>query len=98
PVKAVALRAHVLLWEREIPKGQGITGLWRPVPPENSQSAALPFLAAGDSVYSFRQEGSSLTGTVEGVGTSFTGGSDIPAAIMNGKIDGSAINFKAGNS
>jgi len=32
PAKSVALRAQVPVWEREVPKGSGITGLWRPVP------------------------------------------------------------------
>ena len=96
--KPVPLPPQVATWEREVPKGDGVTGLWRPVPVAGgSESAALPFLAA-DSVYSFRQEGSNLIGTVEGTGASFTGGSDVPAPIVNGKIEDNAINFKAGSS
>src|SRR6478672_11057098 len=31
PAKAVKLRPQVAVWQREIPKGSGVTGLWRPV-------------------------------------------------------------------
>jgi len=97
PVKAVTLRPQVPLWEREIPKGEGVTGLWRPIPPEaGSESSALP--PVGDAIYSFKQEGSSLTGTVEGTGATFFGGGDVPAPIANGNINGSIISFKAGTS
>jgi len=97
PVKAVTLRPQVAPWEREIPKGEGVTGLWRPVPLEGDSESFAPSPAV-DSVYSFKQEGNSLTGTVEGTATSFFGGGDVPAPIVNGNIDGSAISFKAGNS
>ena len=96
-VKAATLRPQVPRWERKIPQGEGITGLWRPAPADGgSESSAPP--AIGDSIYSFKQEGSSLTGTVEGTGASFFGGGDIPAPIEAGKIDGSAISFRVGNS
>jgi beta-galactosidase len=97
PVKAVTLRPQVPLWEREIPKGEGITGLWRPIPPANVSglSAQPPF---ADSIYSFKQEGGSLTGTMEGTGANFFGGGDVPAPIVNGTINGSVISFKAGSS
>jgi len=97
PVKAVTLRPQVALWEREIPKGNGVTGLWRPTPPGGSSDSSAPS-AVGDFVYSFKQEGSSLTGVVEGTGGSFFGGGDAPAPVMNGKIDGNSISFQAGNS
>jgi beta-galactosidase len=93
--KAAALRPQVATWEREVPKGEGITGLWRPV---SDGALKLWFLGSGDSVYSFKQEGSSLRGAVEGTGMSFTGGSDAPAPIVNGKIEGDAISFKAGGN
>ena len=56
PGKAVTLRPHVPVWEREVPKGEGITGLWRPIPPEaGSDSSTLP--PPADSIFSFRQQG-----------------------------------------
>jgi beta-galactosidase len=91
--KTVSLRPQLAAWERELPKGEGITGLWRPISDGASQ---IWFLAGGDSIYSFKQEGGSLSGSVEGTGMSFTGGTDTPAPIVNGKIDGSGISFKAG--
>jgi beta-galactosidase len=94
--KAVTLRPQVAAWEREIPKGSGITGLWRPEPA--GRSGILAFLAGGDSVYSLQQDGSSLTGSVEGTGVSFIGGSDVPAPVVEGKVNGSAVSFKVGGS
>jgi beta-galactosidase len=96
-VKAAELRPHVAVWKREVPKGDGITGLWRPVPME-AGSAIMEFIGGASSVYSFQQNGGSLTGSVEGTNVNFTGGSDVPAPIVNGKIDGSAIEFKAGSN
>jgi beta-galactosidase len=94
--KAVDLRPHVAVWEREVPQGAGVTGLWRPAPREGSNSGIMEFIGGSNSVYSFRQDGSSLSGTVEGTSVNFTGGSDVPAPIVNGKIDGNAIEFKVG--
>jgi beta-galactosidase len=91
--KAAMLRPQVAMWGRKVPQGEGITGLWRPISDAASQ---LWFLESGDSIYSFKQEGNNLTGEVEGTGMSFTGGSDAPAPIVNGKIEGDAISFKAG--
>jgi len=93
--KAATLRPQVATWEREVPKGEGITGLWRPV---SDGASKLWFLGSGDSIYSFKQEGSNLTGAVEGTGMSFTGGSDAPAPIVNGKVEAGAITFKAGGN
>jgi beta-galactosidase len=96
--KSVTLRPQVAVWEREVPTGSGITGLWRPEPlPEGSQ--VLAFLAGGDSVYSLKQDGSTLSGSVEGAGVSFIAGMDVPAPVVDGKVEGSSISFKAaGNS
>ncbi len=93
--KAVALRPQVAVWEREVPTGAGVTGLWRPAPMEGG-SEIMEFVGGSNSVYAFKQEGSNLTGTVEGASVNFTGGSDVPAPIVNGKIDGGAIEFKVG--
>jgi beta-galactosidase len=78
--KAVTLRSQVAAWEREVPAGTGITGLWRPV-------------GAGQ-IFTFRQNGNSLTGSVEGGGR---GGGDTPIAIQDGKLEGANISFNAAN-
>lgn len=93
PVKSVALRPQVSVWEREVPKGEGVTGSWRPEPPAEFSGPSL-----GDTLFSFKQEGSTLSGVVEGVGTNFFGGGDVPIPIANGSIDGSSLSFKAGNN
>ncbi len=92
-VKAVTLRSQVATWEREVPKGEGITGLWRPEPASESSAPSV-----GDSLFSLKQEGNNLSGTVEGVGTNFFGGSDVPTPITNGTINGGSLSFKAGNN
>jgi beta-galactosidase len=89
--KAVSLRLQVPVWEREVPIGTGITGLWRPA------------TVAGnvDSVYTFRQNGNILTGSVEssgGGGFGPGGGGPMSGPIEDGKIDGSNISFRAGNT
>jgi beta-galactosidase len=81
--KAVKLRPQVPVWEREVPSGPGVTGLWRP-----ASGAAM-------QVFTLRQNGSALTGTVEG-GAGPGGGA--PAAIQDGKVEGAAISFRAGNA
>jgi beta-galactosidase len=92
---AVKLRPQAPVWEREVPSGPGITGLWRTAPATAAASFG-GFGAPPSPVFTFRQNGSALTGTVEaGGGGGFGGGSDTPAAIENGKVDGGNISFNA---
>ena len=96
--KSVKLRPQVAVWEREIPKGAGITGLWRPAP-AGEGSELLAFVTGGGTmVFTLRQDGSDLTGTVEGTGGGFFGGTDAPIPIKEGKIDGTSVSFKAANN
>jgi beta-galactosidase len=96
--KGVTLRPQVAVWEREVPAGSGITGLWRPVPATDG-SGLLAFLAGGGTmVFSLRQDGNNLTGSVEGTGGGFFGGNDVPIPIAEGKVDGNSVSFKAGNN
>jgi beta-galactosidase len=89
--KGVPLRPQVGTWEREVPKGPGITGLWRPI---------VGSVGAGNGtmLFTLREDGDKLTGTVEGTGGGFFGASDGGTPISNGKIDGKSIYFKAGNN
>ena len=96
--KAVMLRPQIAVWEREVPTGAGITGLWRPVPAADSNPMAA-FLGGGNNmVFTLRQDGDNLTGTVEGGNGGFFGGSDVPAEITEGKVADRSISFKAGTA
>jgi beta-galactosidase len=97
--KAVALRPQVAVWEREAPVGAGITGLWRPAPGSPGATGMMAFLVGdGSTLFSLRQDGSTLTGGVEGMGGGFFGGSDAAIPIAEGKVDGQSVSFKVGGS
>jgi beta-galactosidase len=97
--KGMTLRPQVAVWQREVPKGSGITGLWRPVPTAAGDTGILALLrGAGSSAFTLRQDGSNLTGTVEGTGAGFFSGADVPVPITDGKVDGAQVSFKAGNN
>ncbi len=91
--RASTLRPQVAVWAREAPSGPGVTGLWRPMPPAAGATLGM-FGGGADTVYTFRQEGGRLTGSVEGG----AGGGDTPVTIEEGKVDGGSISFRAGNS
>ena len=94
--KAVKLRPQVAVWEREVPAGAGITGLWRPAPMAAAAGrGGGGFGGGGNQVFSFRQNGNALSGTVEGGGGRGGGGGDTPIAIEDGKLDGANISFSA---
>ena len=95
--KAVKLRPQVAVWEREVPAGAGITGLWRPAPMAAAAGrGGGGFGGGGNQVFSFRQNGNALSGTVEGGGGGRGGGGgDTPIAIEDGKLDGANISFSA---
>jgi beta-galactosidase len=99
--KAVKLRPQVPVWEREVPTGSGITGLWR-VAPAAAPAGFGMFGGGSSQVFTFRQNGNGLTGTVEGGfggrgGGGGGGGGEAPAAIENGKVDGASVSFTAAN-
>ena len=97
--KAATLRPQVAVWEREVPTGSGVTGLWRPLPYEGTDPTLKTLLTrVGPVVFTLRQEGASLTGSAEGGNVGFSGGSDVPTPIAEGKVDGDHITFKVGNS
>jgi beta-galactosidase len=102
--RAVKLQPQVAVWEREVPSGTGVTGLWRPVRSVAAAQGGNPMALAGgevDAVYTFRQDGSALTGLVEsagGGGFGPGGGGAAGGPIEDGKIDGSSISFRTGNT
>jgi beta-galactosidase len=97
--KSATLRPQVAVWQREVPVGAGITGLWRPVP-QAAEGASLfaMIFGSGNTVFTLRQDGTKLTGTVEEGGGGFFGGGDLPLPIEEGKVDGANVSFKAGNT
>jgi beta-galactosidase len=96
--KPVKLRPQVAVWEREVPSGPGVTGLWRPVLASGGPGDDFISMIVGvNTVFTLRQEGGKLTGTVEG-GAGFFGGDDVPSPIMQGTMDGDRVAFKSGNS
>jgi beta-galactosidase len=96
--KAVKLRPQVAVWDREVPAGSGVTGLWRPAPVAAAAGRGGGGFGGGSAgVFTFRQNGGALTGSVEGVGGA-RGGGEAPVAIEDGKVDGANISFKAGNA
>jgi beta-galactosidase len=84
--KAVTLRPQVAAWEREIPAGTGFNGLWRPTQEGSTQ------------IFNLSQDGSKLTGSVEGIGAGWAGGFDAPVSITEGTVDGQNMSFKAGSA
>ena len=84
--KATTLRPQVAVWEREAPIGSGITGLWRPLP--NTGEAAgfiASIIARGETLFTLRQDGSSLTGTVEGSDSGDFGAKMSPSRLKKAK-------------
>jgi beta-galactosidase len=103
PAKEVSLRPQVAAWKRAVPKGVGITGLWRPVAQPHGPKSDLVEMLGGacsvlNSIFTFREEGGRLTGTVEGGGGfGFSARDDVPVPIVDGVVDSSRITFKAGD-
>jgi len=95
--KAVTLRPQVAVWEREVPKGAGVTGLWRPVPAAGPGNDFLSMIVGTNTVFTLRQDGNKLTGSVEG-GAGFFGGDDVPLSIVDASVDGDQVSFKSGDS
>jgi beta-galactosidase len=97
--RGVMLRPQVAVWEREVPTGSGVTGLWRPTIEAGDNARLMAFLTGGGTmVFTLRQDGNNLTGTVEGTGGGFFGGNNVPIPITEGKVDGNNVSFKAENS
>ena len=99
--RAAKLRPQVPVWERQVPTGTGITGLWRPVIAADAGQANNPMALAGgnvDSVYTFRQDGNTLTGVVESSGGGGFGGGTAGGPIGEGRVDGANISFRIGNA
>jgi beta-galactosidase len=96
---SITLRPQAAVWEREVPTGAGVTGLWRPMAAPGRSNRLTALAGDANSLFTLRQAGGDLTGNVEGAGTGgFFGGSDVPAPLTDGKVDGEHVSFKVGNS
>jgi beta-galactosidase len=97
--KVTKLRPQVAVWERGVPSGEGITGLWRPAMTPGATAPGDPLSLAGgggDMIFTLRQNGNAITGEVEAAGGGFFGS---PGGVVEaGRIDGANVSFKAGNS
>jgi len=90
----VAFTPQVKAWQRTVPTGEGVTGLWRPVVQDGpSGPDPLQLAVSGDTLYSFVQNGSTLTGSLDGPPAAF--GPAVTGAIQ-GTVEGSRVQFKVG--
>ncbi len=98
--KAVTLRPQVAAWERPVPAGAGITGLWRPAATVVEAATGDPMALAGaaaDLVFSFRQDGNTLAGELEATASGgFGGGGAAGGPIEDGRVDGANVSFRVG--
>ena len=91
--KQVELRPQVAVWQRPIPKGEGVTGLWVAV--SDPGSGMMASVVGSPRIFTLTQQGGKLTGTVEGPGGWF-GGDDAPAPVVDGVVQGDHVSFKSG--
>ncbi len=91
--KQVQLRPQVGMWQRPNPKGEGITGLW--IIASDPASSMIASVVGSPRIFTLTQQGSKLTGTVEGPGGWF-GGDDAPAPVVDGVVQGDHVSFKSG--
>ena len=92
--RTVALSPQVKPWKRAAPTGEGVTGLWRPVMQDGPGGPdPLQLAVSGDTLYSFVQNGTALTGTLDGPPANF--GPAVTGAIQ-GTVEGQRVSFKVG--
>ena len=97
--KAVALRPQVAEWIRQVPAGPGVTGLWRPMAAEMQAGVDTFQLAvAGDTLYTFFQKGSTLSGKLEAPPAGFGPGGGAASGPVQGSVDGAHISFIVGTA
>ncbi len=94
--KSITLRPQVPAWEREAPTGQGITGLWRPLPTADETNPRLAL--DPNTLFTLHQNGGELTGGMESATGSFFGAAEGATPIEAGRVDGSKVSFTIGNN
>lgn len=99
PAKKTELRPQAAVWEREVPVGEGVTGLWRPSPGSGGSNEMMNMLVGnGALVFTLRQKGNVLTGTVETSEGGWLVLADRSITITDGRVEGDRISFTAGSS
>ncbi len=97
--KNVVLRPQVAEWERKVPKGPGVTGLWRPISATGpSGPDPMQLAVAGDTLYTLVQTGGRLAGTLEAPGSGFGPGGGAVGGPIEGTVDGNNISFHVGTT
>ena len=97
--KSVMLQPQVAVWERKVPMGSGITGLWRPFAAAQSSSPdPMQLAVAGDTLYTLVQNGASLTGTLEAPSGGFGARGGAGGGPIEGTVDGNKISFHVGTT
>jgi beta-galactosidase len=96
--KSIKLRPQVPVWERQVPTGTGVTGLWRPAAPVTAATTNNPMALAAnaDMVFTLHQDGGALTGSLESAGGGGFGGGGTGGPLQDGKIDGANVTFRVG--
>ena len=94
------MQPQVGVWERKVPSGAGITGLWRPAAAAQSTGPdPLQLAIAGDTLYTLVQNGATPdrhTRSPELVVSARRGGAN--GGPIEGTVDGNKISFKVGTT
>ncbi len=95
-VKVATAMPQAAPWERTIPSGAGVTGLWRPTAPTGQNGPdPLQLAVSGDMLFTLVQDGSSLSGRLEAPAGGFPG-STSGGPVEDGRVEGSNISFRVG--
>jgi beta-galactosidase len=87
---------QVAPWERTVPSGAGVTGLWRPTAPTGQNGFdPLQLAVSGDMLFTLVQNGSSLGGRLEAPAGGFPGSASA-GPVENGRVEGGNISFRVG--
>ncbi len=87
---------QVAPWERTVPSGEGVTGLWRPTTSSGQNGPdPLQLAVSGDMLFTLVQNGNSLSGRLEAPAGGFPGSSS-GGPLENGRVEQNNISFHVG--
>ena len=94
--RAGMVQPQAAVWRRQLPVGDGVTGLWRPVVQEGpSGPDPLQLAVSGDTLYTLLQNGTTLTGTLDGPPANF--GPAVTGSLQ-GTVQGGRVSFTVGTT